>query len=118
MTNYTSHSAKILIAIRDNESNPFATLEALYEHLGSLRYQFRLLGVGMPLPKDVKPNTPEYHLVAAEEAAKRALDAFSALLPEIYDASEGDDQALASQYQHLTELANKDERKYRMLMSK
>lgn len=65
--------------------HPFATLEALQEHIGALRVVF-----GVQRVEGLKPKlgTAGYHVEAAEDCAAALFQALVLLLPEIWERDE------------------------------
>lgn len=125
MSNKQSASARMVMEVRDGKENPFWTIEALGEQLGSVRHE--LAGMGHPIPIPTfyaQTKTPEfwegitqdkgliYHFLAVEEYQQKVFQYMAALLPKLYAASDGDEEALASIKQELTNLANEHQRKW------
>ena len=66
--------------------HPFATLEALQEHIGAIRVAF-----GVRRVEGLKPKigTPAYHVDAADDYAAALFQALVLLLPDIWERDEG-----------------------------
>lgn len=66
--------------------HPFATLEALQEHIGALRVVFGVRRTERATPRI---GTPAYHVDAAEDYAEALFQALVLLLPDIWERDEG-----------------------------
>lgn len=120
MTTKQSASARMVLEVRDGEENPFWTIEALGEQLGSLGYSLSQAGITIRRPaynassaqlKGFWDNIPAehrdilYHFLAAEKYQQQIFQYVAVLLPKLYAASDGDIEALASIKDELTALA-------------
>jgi hypothetical protein len=126
MTELTSSRAKYVDDVLNGVENPFATLEALGEHVQMLWMKLGESGVNvwetdergaLHRPKG-HPGEMVYHLNAVDQYRYELLNGFSALLPELHDASEGDQYALELiRSPELTSLRDRHEREWQNLMS-
>jgi hypothetical protein len=115
-----SHSAYLCRLIAGGDENPFHTLEAQGENIQMCWVALAKQGIEvweraeMVLPKrpQGKPGELVYHLRAAEEYNHKMLNVFSALLPDLKAASEGDIDALARIRPQLEELAKQHQERW------
>lgn len=75
-----SYSEDMLKKIEQGQENPFWTIEALGEHAGSLQY---VMGQG-------NQEQMKYHLHAIQDYSQKLFQVMAALLPELYESSEGE----------------------------
>lgn len=127
MTSKQSASARMVLEVRDGEENPFWTIEALGEQIGSLGYCLSQAGITINRPpynasteqaKEFWDSIPSehrdilYHFLAAEKYQQQIFQYVAALLPKLYAASDGDTEALASIKDELTALAQAHQEKW------
>lgn len=96
-----SSSARFVREVAEGR-NPFHTLEAARENIGSASYS---LSQG-------KMDRVKYHLDGVDRYLEEMFQYFAALLPDVYHASDGDEAATGRMRQELAKLAARHEREW------
>lgn len=115
-----SPDAKILHRIAEAKENPFHTMEAISEHIGVLWGWFHKNGYEIPQiehgRRKAKGTVGDYdhEILVIERYLQDLLNAFSALLPELYLASNGDMEALARIKPELLKLAERQQKRWEL----
>lgn len=102
----TSHAAELCLQVAQGEANPFWILEGAQECIGALLGALKGDGYEIPKRTYVGESAGEvgsvlYYVTGLESKVQRLFNLCDALLPDLYLASEGDDEALARLRPHL-----------------
>lgn len=102
-----SASARFVREVMEGKRNPFHTLEAARENIGSAQYS---LSQG-------QFDRIKYNLDGADRYLAEMFQYFAALLPDVYHASDGDEAATGRMRDELTRLITRHEREWAAIMS-
>lgn len=125
MAEYSSPNAQYVDAVLRREENPFATVEALGEHIGMLWGILAKTGVEVweqdekghkQRPKG-KPGEAVYHLRAVDNYQQKLTNAMGALMPDLSKADEADDEAFARIETELIALRDRHEQRWLEFMA-
>lgn len=109
--NKKPHSAMLCEVIAEGESNPFWTLEAIQEHCNMLWSWWNKFGDISPIENGRriiygKTGDFDFELYVIERYVQEVFNSIAAIMPDLYAASKGDQQALERLKPILLQLAN------------
>lgn len=117
-----SFRAKYVLAVAEGKENPFHTLEALQENLQAIWGELAKAGENVWDDSEGYLKRPKgqvgslvYHLSAVDSYASKLLNGFAALEPDVYAASEGEEEAFERMQKRLHILAKRHVREWESL---
>lgn len=116
-----SHNAKLCQSIADGENNPFWTIEAVQEHINMLWSWYRKQGYEVPPIENGKRQVIgstgdfDHELVVIGGYVQNILDMLSALMPDLYKASDGDTEALSRLEPFLKDMRDRHESRWQQI---